>query len=115
MLNAKGSTRSLSIHVSRVPFLNYGTVHDRCCGASLVRFKRHTVAIPCFESEFDSTKSLCPHCEELWSFEDEDDSFTLDAETMKNAAKFYDKGSFIYKIVCLHIHTQYSVREAVMI
>ena len=53
---------SLKLHVDDVPFLNFGATHERCSGARMVRFKRATVAIPCFEQIFAAGDSLCGCC-----------------------------------------------------
>ena len=46
------TSASLKVHLHDAQYLNFGTAHERCSGARMVRFKRTTTTIPCFEQKF---------------------------------------------------------------
>ena len=87
------SEKCRTIHQDDVPFLYFGNTTQRCEGAKLVRYKRTTVAVPCFSEWADATSSLCLHCNDLWSFPNEDNQFVLD-NSMTKALPFYQPGAF---------------------
>ena len=93
-LKSSSSQSCRSINVDNVPFLNYGDVCNRCSGTKLVRYKRETVAIPCFDKIIDSTNCVCHHCNELWALFDYDSLHVLDPSSMTQAATYYTPGEF---------------------
>ena len=90
---ARSSAKCRSIHQDDVPFLNFGDVSHRCSGARLVRFKRQTVVVPCFDSGVDGP--FCAHCAEVWAHTDENDYYLFDPQSiMPNAGRVYAEGQF---------------------
>ena len=88
-LKPTSSSRCRSIHATSVPFLEFGTIDNRCAGAKLIRYKRATTAVPCFDKTMDATSSVCKHCNELWAHQDEDGFYCFDPTSMAEATKCY--------------------------
>ena len=93
-LKPSSSERCRSIIFEQVPFLNFGDVGNRCSGAKLVRYKRDTVVVPCFDRHIDSTSCVCHHCNELWANFDDDGYYILDPSKMVHANTHYTPGEF---------------------
>ena len=84
--------RTLVVHVHNCPFLNAGTSNDCCTGSILGRSGHATVTMPCYRTDIPADSTVCPHCNELWAFPDEDNMCKLDVATMPKAAEFYKAG-----------------------
>ena len=45
--------------------------------------------MPCFRTDILPDSSICAHCEQLWTFQDDNNCFVLDPESMDKVAEFY--------------------------
>ena len=67
----------------------------------MARFERTTMVLPCFSTKLAADSSMCAHCDELWGVGPDDNGFfTLDPESMSEAAAVYEAGKTVSRLMC---------------